>query len=155
MHIRPFNHSDREQLTALLRHNTPAYFSPEEERDLEDYFDNHLEKYYVVIINDAIYGCGGFNLSKDGQTAMLSWDIIHPEYHGKGLGTALTHYRIQQIRQIDAVRFLSVRTSQLVYRFYTKFGLELRETIKDYWSAGFDMYRLDCPIERVVTASVQ
>ncbi|HEU4496484.1 MAG TPA: hypothetical protein VFR70_05495, partial [Flavobacterium sp.] len=46
-------------------------------------------------------------------------------------------------KEIKAIEKISVRTSQLVYPFYAKFGLELKETIKDYWGAGFDLYRLE------------
>ncbi len=146
MVIRPYNDSDREAIVELLRLNTPEYFSRDEHNDLTDYLEEHLEYYYVVVVDDAILGCGGINLSQDGKTAMLSWDIVQPEYHGKGIGSALMKFRIQQIEKIAGVVTLSVRTSQLVYKFYEKFGLELREIVTDYWATGFDMYRLDCEL---------
>jgi len=143
MKIRPFETSDSPRILELLRLNTPEYFSPSEESDLVYYLNNEIEHYFVLLVEDEIRGCGGFNLSDDHETAKISWDIFHPESQGKGLGTALTNYRIERIKEIESVKKISVRTSQLVYPFYAKFGLELKEVVTDYWAPGFDLYRLE------------
>ncbi|WP_316747314.1 GNAT family N-acetyltransferase [Pedobacter gandavensis] len=145
--IREHQAADREPILNLLRLNIPTFFSPEEEADLVDYLDNFADNYYVVEVDGEILGCGGFNLSADGETGKLSWDFFHPDSQGKGLGTALTRFRIQKIKELEGIKTISVRTSQLAYKFYEKFGLELREVIKDYWDIGFDLYRLDREIE--------
>jgi len=143
MNIRKHIESDREGILELLRLNTPAYFSPDEEKDLIEYLEKDADNYFVVEEDGRIWVCGGFNLSEDGQTAKISWDIVHPEAQGKGVGTELTKFRIRKMKQINGVRIISVRTSQLAYKFYEKFGLQLREVVKDYWAVGFDMYRLE------------
>lgn len=149
MIIRKHIDSDRKRIMELLKLNTPKYFSPEEEEDLIDYLDNHADNYYVIEDDNVIVGCGGFNLSEDGETGKISWDIFDPQRQGKGYGSALTKLRIQRIREIEGVKIVSVRTSQLVYPFYEKFGLELREVVKDYWAEGFDLYRLDSDINLI------
>ncbi|MBC8984749.1 GNAT family N-acetyltransferase [Pedobacter sp. N36a] len=149
INIRAHHPEDRPHLLNLLRLNTPEYFSPEEEADLIDYLNHFADNYYVLEIDGEILGCGGFNLSEDGETGKISWDIFHPDSQGKGLGTALTKFRIRKIKEIDSVKILSVRTSQMAYKFYEKFGLELREVVKDYWDVGFDLYRLDRDIHLV------
>jgi hypothetical protein len=53
------------------------------------------------------------------------------------------------MKEIDSIKIISVRTTQLVYPFYQKFGLELREVVKDYWDIGFDLYRLDNSVNLV------
>ncbi|WP_255493314.1 hypothetical protein [Dysgonomonas sp. HDW5B] len=53
------------------------------------------------------------------------------------------------MKEIDGIKTISVRTSQLVYPFYEKFGLKIREIVKDYWAEGFDLYRLDSDIDQV------
>ena len=147
MNIRKYKDSDRVYVIELLRLNTPHYFSPNEEKDLIYYFDNHADNYYVVEIDDIICGSGGFNISEDGKTAKISWDIIHPERQGVGIGTELLKFRYNEIKKIKGIVTISVRTSQLVYKFYEKFGMELRTEIPDYWDKGFDLYQLDCDIE--------
>ncbi|WGQ08773.1 GNAT family N-acetyltransferase [Pedobacter gandavensis] len=149
INIRAHQPEDRPALLSLLRLNTPAYFSPEEEADFIDYLDHFADHYYVLEIDGEILGCGGFNLSEDEETGKISWDMFHPNSQGKGLGTALTKFRIEKIKEIDSVKILSVRTSQMAYKFYEKFGLELREVVKDYWEVGFDLYRLDQDINLV------
>lgn len=149
MIIRKHTNSDRTRIIELLRLNTPEYFSPTEEEDLIDYLDNHADNYFVVEDNNIIVGCGGFNLSEDGEIGKISWDIFDPNSQGLGFGGALTKFRIQKIKEIDGVRTISVRTSQLVYPFYEKFGLKLREVVKDYWAKGFDLYRLDEDVDLI------
>lgn len=149
MIIRKHTDTDRERIIELLRLNTPEYFSPNEEEDLIYYLDNHADNYYVVEVDDIILGCGGFNLSEDAETGKISWDIFDPQSQGKGYGSALTKFRIQRIKEIEGVKTISVRTSQLAYRFYEKFGLEIREIVKDYWDKGFDLYRLDSDINLI------
>jgi [ribosomal protein S18]-alanine N-acetyltransferase len=150
MEIRRYREHDRKQVIWVLQLNTPVYFSAGEEADLEDYLTHHIDRYYVIEIDEKICACGGLNLSENGEKMTISWDIVHPDWHGKGLGSALMKHRIQITQSIPSVTILSVRTSQLVYPFYEKFGLQIKEVIKDYWDEGFDMYRLECPIDSVV-----
>jgi ribosomal-protein-alanine N-acetyltransferase len=149
MQIRPFQTRDTPRLLDLLRLNTPKYFSETEQADLVFYLNHEIEQYFVLLVNNEILGCGGFNLSEDLKTGKISWDIFHPESQGKGFGTALTNYRIQRMKEITSIERISVRTSQLVFPFYAKFGLELKEIVKDYWDKGFDLYRLEADIDLV------
>lgn len=141
--------ADKTRVIELFRLNTPKYFSPIEEDGLIDYLTYHSDNYFVAEEDDMIVGSAGFNLSEDGKTGKLSWDIINPNSHRKGIGTALTKYRIQRLKEIESVEIISVRTSQMVYKFYEKFGLELQEIVNDYWAPGFDLYRLDKPVDEV------
>lgn len=150
MIIRQYQQSDTENILNILDLNTPEYFSPNERKDLIYYLDNYAQNYYVVEIGDELVGCGGFNLSEDCKTGKISWDIIRPQKQGLGIGTELTKYRIREMKKINSIIIISVRTSQLVYPFYEKFGLEIREIVKDYWDKGFDLYRLDCSINSVL-----
>ncbi|MHA3787768.1 GNAT family N-acetyltransferase [Flavobacterium hauense] len=143
MTIRPYTPADNESIIELLRLNTPEYFAPEEEADLRDYFANHIDRYFVIEDNGNIIGSGGINITNNGKNAALSWDIIHPDYQGKGVGRQLTQHRLYVIKTIDSIENISVRTSQLVYKFYEKFGFELKEIVKDYWAEGIDMYRME------------
>ncbi|RTY89122.1 GNAT family N-acetyltransferase [Flavobacterium sp. GT3R68] len=143
MIIREYKPSDKSRIMELLKLNTPEYFAPAEEQDLMDYLNNHLENYYVVEENGFIVGCGGFNRSDDPEIVRISWDIINPESQGKGVGTALTKFRIQKIKELKNIKAIVVRTTQLVYPFYEKLGFKLKSVEKDYWAPGFDLYYMD------------
>jgi ribosomal protein S18 acetylase RimI-like enzyme len=140
--IRPYQKKDRAELIALLRLNIPRYFDPTEAKDFEEYLDRHLESYYVVEIAGRLVGGGGINYTPDGREARISWDFIHPDHHGQGIGGQLTRFRIQEVKKRANIRIISVRTSQLAYAFYQKLGFELERTEKDFWAKGFDLYAM-------------
>lgn len=147
MKIRNYNPSDKDKIITLLRLNTPQFFSPAEEADLLEYLGQHATDYYVAAEDNNILGCGGINLTPDGNTARISWDIVHPNYQGKGIGSALTKFRLQKIKEMEGIKTITVRTSQMAYQYYAKFGFTLKEIIKDYWADGFDLYSMECTVD--------
>jgi [ribosomal protein S18]-alanine N-acetyltransferase len=140
--IRAYRPTDQPVILDLLRQNTPQYFSPQEEEELVHYLDQEIEHYFVLEYDGQVVGCGGINLVEEGATGRISWDILHPSYQGKGLGSLLLHHRVQKLKELPGVKTITVRTSQLVYRFYEKNGFALVEVVKDYWAPGYDLYRM-------------
>lgn len=147
MKIRPYKSDDKQELLELLRLNIPDYFAPEELTDLEEYLENEIERYYVVEDENQILGAGGINTTESIDTVRISWDFFHPESQGKGFGSALLRYRIEEIKKMNAVKIIEVRTSQLAFKFYQKSGFELIEITKDYWAKGFDLYQMRLSIK--------
>ncbi|HNT19531.1 MAG TPA: GNAT family N-acetyltransferase [Saprospiraceae bacterium] len=144
--IRKYTPSHRAVLLQLFRLNTPRYFSITEESHFIDYLENHAGHFFIVESGGAVVGCGGYNLFPEQADARISWDLFHPDFQGRGLGSALLQYRIDRINEVPGLKTITVRTSQWVYRFYEKFGFELKEVIKDYWAEGFDLYRMVRPL---------
>jgi [ribosomal protein S18]-alanine N-acetyltransferase len=140
--IREYETSDKNKVINLIRQNTPAFFATEEEEDLNKYLETERELYYVLLYDTKIVGCGGINFADNKTIGKISWDIFHPDYQGKSLGTKLLKYRIDKLNAIDSVQKITVRTSQVAYKFYEKQGFELFEIKKDYWADGFDMYNM-------------
>ena len=141
--IREYKSIDKSTVINLIKLNTPKYFAPEEENDFSNYLDNERELYYVLLFNEKIVGCGGINFAENKTIGKISWDILHPEYQGKSLGTRLLEYIIEKLESIKSVQKITVRTSQVAYQFYEKQGFELKEIKKDYWAKGFDMYKME------------
>lgn len=141
--IREYKPNDKEAVMNLIRLNTPKYFAPAEEADLNNYLDHERELYYVLLSDEKIVGCGGINFTDNKTTGKISWDILHPEYQGKSLGSQLLKHRIGKLKSIDSIQKIIVRTSQLAYKFYEKQGFVLNEIKKDYWAKGFDMYSME------------
>ena len=138
--IREYEPADKEAVMELLRLNTPRYFAPEEAADLDAYLERERELYYVLLHEERIVGCGGINFADGGK---ISWDMVHPQYRGKSLGTRLLRHRIEKLEAMRSVRRITVRTSQLAFGFYEKRGFELKGIEKDYWAEGFDLYRME------------
>ncbi len=140
--IRPYQAADKPALQNILKMNTPTYFAESEWDDYNYYLDNEFEQYYVVEADGAVVGAGGINFEAEQTTAKISWDCVHPDYKGKGIGTALLRHRLDVLADMKQVREICVRTSQMAYRFYEKNGFELTKTVKDYWAEGFDMHKM-------------
>jgi ribosomal-protein-alanine N-acetyltransferase len=138
--IEQYSPEHLEAVIGLLRLNTPAFFAPAEEADLLHYLTHEIEEYFIVRWNGEIMGCGGINLKDDRKTGVISWDMIHPAMHGKGLGSALTQYRIKHLLDSHHVKEIIVRTTQLSCGFYEKQGFVLVDVVEDYWAEGYDLY---------------
>lgn len=141
--IREFTQEDKNIVLDLFRLNTPTFFSADEEEDLFFYLDHEIEKYFVVLLDEKLVGCGGINFKENGEIGMLSWDFLHPHFQRRGVGTALLNHRIDILKSIPTVKKIKVRTSQHAYSFYEKGGFELIEKVKDYWADGFDLYSME------------
>ena len=143
MLIRKYTLEDQAEILGLFRLNTPQYFSITEENDLIYYLENHAQDYYVAVLSEKIVGSGGINFSEEGSVGKISWDLFHPDYQNKGLGSQLLRYRIELLKASPSVKKIMVRTSQLAYGFYEKNGFLLQEKVKDYWAEGFDLYSME------------
>lgn len=141
--IREYEKKDKNEVVNLIRLNTPKYFAVDEEEDLTKYLDTEKELYYVLMYDQKIVGCGGINFANNNTIGKISWDIFHPDYQGKSLGTKLLKHRIAKLNSIDGIEKITVRTSQVAYQFYERQGFELLEITKDYWATGFDMYSME------------
>ncbi len=127
----------------LIDLNTPRFFAKEEADDLSRYLDKEIELYYVLSVDKKIVGCGGINFAENKTVGKISWDIIHPDFQGRSLGTLLLKHRLEVLQSIESIRKITVRTSQIAYKFYEKQGFILHEIKKDYWAEGFDMYYME------------
>lgn len=138
--ILPYNSSHEAGVFSLIRLNTPAAFAPSEEKDFITYLHDLREQYFVIVQGDDIIGCGGINTADGGSTGVISWDMIHPAYHGQGLGGRLLRHRLEILQRMPDIRQIIVRTSQFAHAFYGKHGFELISIHPDYWAEGYDMY---------------
>ena len=141
--IRPYKASDKTELLTLIDLNTPLYFAPTEKSDFDRYLDSEIELYYVITFEGKTVGCGGINFQDDKSVGVISWDIIHPEYQGKSFGKQLLEFRLEQLKRIESVEKIIVRTSQNTSLFYQKQGFEIKEKVTNYWAEGFDLYFME------------
>ena len=141
--IRPYTEIDQNRILAIFQLNTPEFFSQEEESDLIQYLKSETEEYFVIEDEGQVIGCGGINYENDFTMGIISWDIIHPEYQGKGVGGQLLKHRLDLLKSNTSIQKIIVRTSQIVFRFYEKAGFELKEVKTDYWAKGFDLYHME------------
>lgn len=140
--IRHYTPADKPQLVTLFLLNTPAYFCPEEQADLEAFLDEEeADVYYVIEDDGTILACGGYAIEND--EGWLCWYIVHPQHQGKGLGKQIVSKCLKEMRKLPGIEKLVVRTSQLVYPFYEKFGFKLLSTQDHYWGEGMHLYHME------------
>jgi ribosomal-protein-alanine N-acetyltransferase len=138
--IRLYHPKDKNQVLNLIRKSTPKFFHPSEEVDLINYLEDELEDYFVAVNDMTIIGSGGINYFPAEKAARISWDMVHPDCHGKGIGRSLVKHRFEVIREKTDCRNVIVRTSQITFKFYEKMGFSIDKIEKNYWAQGFDMY---------------
>lgn len=142
MNIRRYRHTDFDDVLELFDANCPAFFHPDEKVDLISYLDNEIEDYFVVSSGKGIVASGGINYWQDKTEGRLSWDMVHPNHQGQGIGARLTTYRLELLKNHASVKNIIVRTSQLASAFYLKQGFTVEEVHKDFWAPGIDMWRM-------------
>jgi ribosomal protein S18 acetylase RimI-like enzyme len=141
--IRPYELSDTSALLAIIDLHTPTFFAPSEKEEFVKYLEKEIEDYFVIEINGKVIGAGGINYFADDKKARISWDMIHPDFQGQGLGAKLLKHRIEIIKRNPEIKKIIVRTSQLVFSFYQKNGFALKSIEKDFWDQGFDLYLME------------
>jgi ribosomal protein S18 acetylase RimI-like enzyme len=138
--IRPYQSSDKQHIIELFLLNTPAYFHPQEQQDLDEFLDTEIENYFVVEGDGAIIASGGSNV--EGDIGWLSWYIVHPTYQGKGAGSMLVNENLKLLTAHPDVKRLAVRTSQMAYQFYLKFGYQVTDNQDNFWGDGFHLVEM-------------
>lgn len=140
--FRSYQSNDEQQVLALFDLLSPQYFAQEERVDLAYYLAKERELYFVVYQNNTLVAAGGINFQDQQQTGIISWDLVAPHLHGKGIGSALLQHRITVLRALPAVTKILVRTSQHAYLFYEKHGFKLTEIQPNFWAPTFDLYAM-------------
>lgn len=142
--LSPYTAADKAQILHLFDLNTPQYFCPPEREDLEAFLNEaEADAYYVAEEEGELLACGGY--AAEGNEGWLCWYIVHPEHQGKGLGGRIVRRSLDELRAIPQITKLVVRTSQLVYPFYEKFGFRLVSTTDNYWGPGMHLYHMEMP----------
>lgn len=141
--IRDYTPADKLDVLEVMSKNIPEYFAPSERKDLENYLEREIERYFVCELAKNIVGAGGINFRPDEHRAVISWDFIDPALQGKGLGSELSRYRLDVLRRREDVRKVIVRTTQMAWKFYERHGFELQFIETDYWERGFDLYFME------------
>ena len=133
----------REDCITIFKSNLPKYFALEELPLFENFLDQNTEEnYFIVKMDGHVIGCGGFFLDTKNNMAGLSWGMVHADYHGKGIGQALTQYRIDLLKKTYPALPYKIETSQHTAEFYEKNGFRTVEIVPDGFSKGIDKYTM-------------
>lgn len=146
--IRPYNVHDKKELVDIFKLNTPKYFDPKEVNDFEEYLEQHSVTYLVIEYENKIVGGAGCNFREKDNTGRITWIFFHPNYTGLGLGKKMVEHCLSILKLNLTLEKVVVTTSQLAYKFFKKFGFSLKETERNYWGPGLDLYLMELPIDK-------
>lgn len=128
--------------------NVPAAFAPAERVDYEQFLDKLPILYFVYETDKGeIVAGAGLGIDTSTKSAVIAWDLIHPDHQRVGIGGAMARHRLQKA-QSAGMQQLEVRTSQMAYGFYERVGLTLNHVTKDYWAPGYDLYQMSMLLEK-------
>ncbi|MEO6671053.1 MAG: GNAT family N-acetyltransferase [Ferruginibacter sp.] len=145
--IRPFQTGDKPILIEIFKLNTPQFFDPKELADFDNYLDKYSKTYLTIEQNDKIVGGTGYQISNDNLTGSITWIFFHPDQAGQGLGKQAVEHCLTVLKANKNLETLAVRTSQLAFKFFEKFGFKLIRTKKDYWGHGLDLYEMEVKLK--------
>ena len=137
--IRKYTPSDWNQVKTLFELNTPTYFSPEEINDLNEYLEAYATTYFVIEERKKILGAGGYHVIGN-KIGRLSWYFFHPESKGKGYGTAIVKYCVDELISKNDLESIEVWTSQYAEKFFGKFAMKTVKVEHDFWAKGIDLH---------------
>ncbi len=140
--ISPYTSTHKQTILDLFALNVPQYFASTEYDDLVHYLSHELEDYFVVKHTTKVIGAGGINYKPAQKQGIISWDLLHPTYQRKGIGSMLLKHRLNLLLANKNIDEIVVRTSQMSYPFYAKFGFKTTKTQKDYWAPSIDLYHM-------------
>lgn len=151
MTIRPYTAADKPACLDAFRSNMPQFFASEELKDFDAWLDeqgkrdiaNKSECYFVLTINNMVAGCGGYYVRPDKTTAVMTWGLLHRQYHKQGWGKKLFQYRIAAIREVCPECTIQLDTTQHSAPFFVKMGFAVTKVTPDFYEPGMDRYDME------------
>lgn len=149
--IRNYVDADREECMEAFKSNVPDFFTQQEIPDFEHFLiriekGKDLARFYVVLYDHKIIGCGGFGDKDNRGIVSLAWGLIHRNFHKKGFGKALLLYRLEKIKKHHPDFPIVVDTTQHSEGFFKKYGFQTVKITEHYYETG--MHRYDMQLGR-------
>lgn len=149
--IREYLKTDKNDCMEAFKSNVPYYFINEEIQ----YFENFLQRietgndnarFYTILCNQKLVGCGGFGDKDNTGIFSLAWGFIHRDFHKKGFGIKLLQYRIEQIKQLKPKFPVIIDTTQYSCGFFEKYGFQTKKVTDNYYAIGMHRYDMELKI---------
>ena len=144
--LRSYAPADRPACLKLFDSNLPRFFAESERADFATFLDKveaEPQPYFVLEHDDSVVACGGVGYEDFPTLASLNWGMVRGDLRGTGLGTQLTQFRLDWLRQHwPAATRVKIETSQHTENFYARFGFEVVEREQSGFGPGLDKVRM-------------
>ncbi|MGY2892921.1 GNAT family N-acetyltransferase [Deinococcus sp. UYEF24] len=152
--FRPYSPADLNACLALFDSNCPPYFHPSEREGYRAFLQDTADQgeYFVLEHDTEVLACGGIWVDAQGVGG-LSWGMVRGDsqgegLHGQGLGTRLTDYRLDRLRQRPEVRQVRLDTSQHTEVFYARRGFVTVARTPEGFAPGIDEIKMRLDLSR-------
>ena len=96
--VRAFAEGDTDACFALMRENTPEFFTSSELAAFEGWLGSDTSPYLVIEDADGrILACGGYSVDVAERLAGLTWGMVARARHRQGIGSLLLRERLHRI----------------------------------------------------------
>jgi GNAT superfamily N-acetyltransferase len=141
--FRNFDIADTEEVYEVFESNYPQYFGDDDRVWLNEFFEQPDGPNFVVEHNDRVIGFGGYEISKHYNKGVLTFGMVHRDFHKKGIGKLLLAYRILHIAEHEQdTHYVWVDTTPEISGFFEYMGFQLISVFKKGYRSGFDMHLL-------------
>jgi len=142
INIRSYNPTDFKACIAILKSNTPKYFSDSDEALYRSFLTSIPGEYFVVENGSNLVGCGGWAPNEDSSCA-LTWGLIQASQHRKGIGSQLLKFRLNRIASSQPSMSVRIETIPAVAPFFERFGFAATKKVKNGFGNGFDQWIME------------
>ena len=125
---------------SILKSNTPEFIDTTEKSLFINFLSRKEIVYFVLFESEELIGCGGYGYDNKKNSVILSWGLIHNQFHKMGFGTHLLQYRIKQIVKNYPNSNIILDTSQKTYKFYERFNFKVDNITRNFYGKGLDRY---------------
>ncbi|HEX5224324.1 MAG TPA: GNAT family N-acetyltransferase [Solirubrobacteraceae bacterium] len=139
MRIVAFEPAHTAACVAVMASNAPEFFAEEEVADFERFLAELPGTYLVVLDDDEVVACGGFDVDAEG-VAVLTWGMVRRDLHRGGLGSLLLRERLDRIAADPRAHRVRMDTSQHSRPFFERFGFVVTKHTPGGYAPGLDRY---------------
>lgn len=135
----------KDEIIRLFHSNCPKYFDPNDKKELIDFLDNYADENYLVVFEgNTVIGCGG-HYTKDKRHG-IAWVFFERYVIGqkKLFQYADAFYKELEKAMLAEKRFydVEIHTTQLMERFFNRYGFTTTEIEKNGFGEGLDAYTM-------------
>jgi ribosomal protein S18 acetylase RimI-like enzyme len=143
--LRAFLESDIDACVALMRNNTPEFFTRSELAGFEGWLRSNTSPYLVIEDDRSqLIACGGYRVDVGDKSAGLTWGMVARSKHRQGIGSLLLRERLKRIAADGRVLDVVLDTSQHSRGFFQRHGFRVVSIQADGYGPGLD--RCDMPL---------
>lgn len=149
MIFRRYTPADRTTCIDILDSNMPRFFSDQDRIEFLAFLEAPVGKYSVLEQpQGTIIGCGGIATEAQERVGILTWGMIHRDYHRQGWGWQLAFLRLRQLSVYPSMRKITLNTSQESAGFFEKLGFQTTEIVPNFYCEGLHCVRMELQVDR-------